>query len=198
MAVSPSGFRAVRHLSGNNTFRTETFIADDNNPKPIFIGHAVVLSSGRVVEHTSTGNGPILGVVKACYTGTKNRPRTFSLPDNGPYIPASTRGYVEVITDPDVIFEVVANSGLGADDFGQLGEIVATGSGNPKTGQSRMEMSTTTFAAQTSINNQTLPFRIIGLARSEETPIGQGFASGNATRIEVIINNHVFRQSTPV
>ena len=198
MPVSPFGFRAVRHLTGRNDWRTETFLVDDNNPKPIFIGHAVILSSGRVVEHTSTGNGPILGVVKACYTGTKNRPRTFSLPDAGPYVPASTRSYVEVIVDPDVIYEVVANSGLGNDDFGQLGEVVATGSGNPKTGQSRMEMSTTTFAAQTSVNNQTLPFRIIGLAKSEEIAGGSGYGSDEPAKIEVVINNHVYRQVTPV
>lgn len=197
MAGTPNGFKAVRHLNGHNTFRTQTFTVDDNNPKPIFQGHAVALSSGKVVEHTSTGAGPILGVVKACYTSTKNRPLTFNQPTTGPYIPASTRGFVDVYIDPDIVYEVVADSGMANDDIGQLGEITATGSGNPSTGISRMAMDTSTFAAQSSANVQTLPFRVLGLARVEEAPVGSGFGQDANTKVEVIVNNHVFRQSTP-
>lgn len=194
-----NGFKAVRHLNGNNmSFETDSFIVDDNNPKPIFVGHAVALSSGRVVEHSSALNGPILGVVAACYTSTENRPRTFGQPDAGPYVPMSSRAYVDVYVDPDIVYEVVADSGMVNDDIGQLCDIVASTSGNPKTGISYMAIDTTLLAAQTSGNNQTLPFRAIGLARSERTPIGQGFGSGNATKIEVVINNSVRRPSFPV
>lgn len=198
MAGTPNGFKAVRHLTGINNWRTQSFIVDDNNPKPIFIGHAVALSSGKVVEHSSTLAGPILGVVKACYTSTKNRPLTFNQPTTGPYIPASTRGYVDVYIDPDIVYEVVADSGMANDDIGQLGEITATGSGNPLTGISRMAMDTSTFAAQTSVNSQTLPFRVLGLARVEEAPVGSGFGQDAPTKVEVVIHNHVYRQSFPV
>lgn len=197
MVATPNGFKAVRHRNGGSCFNTESFIVDDNNPKPIFIGHAVALSSGRVVEHSSALNGPILGIVKACYTSTENRPRTFAQPDNGPFIPASTRAYVDVYVDPNIVFEVVADSGFNLDDLGQLCDITATGSGNPNTGISRMAIDTTTLAAQTSANVQTLPFRAVGLARSERTPIGAGYGSGNATKIEVVINNHYLDESFP-
>jgi len=198
MVASPNGFKAVRHLGGEIRFRSATYIVDDNNPKPIYVGHAVALTSGRVVEHSSTLAGPILGIVKACYSATKNRPLTFNQPSTGPYIPASTRGYVEVYIDPQIVYEVVADSGMPNDAQGMLGEITATGSGRNKTGQSMMEMKTSTFVAQTSVNSQTLPFRVIGIARSEEPGLGTGYESDSRTKIEVVINNHVFRQSFPV
>jgi len=196
MAATPNGFKAVRHLSGTNNFRTRTIAVDDSNPKPIYMGHAVVLSSGKAVEHTSTGVGPILGIVKACYSSLKNRPLTFNQPNSGPFIPASTAGFVDVYIDPDIVYEVVADSGMTAAQVGDLADITATGSGASNTGISKMALDTTTIAAQTSANVQTLPFRVIGLARVEETPVGSGFTA-NALKVEVIVNNHVYRQAFP-
>ena len=196
--ATANGFRAARHLNGTNCFETESYIVDDDNPKPIFQGHAVTLTSGRVVEHTSTGAGPILGIVKACYSSTENRPLTFSLPSTGNFIPASTRGFVDVYVDPDIIFEVVADSGMNVDDLGRLCDITATGSGNPTTGISRMQIDTTTLAVQTSANIQTLPFRAIGLSRRESSSIGSGFGvAGGGVTIEVMMANSVRRQAFP-
>ena len=194
--ANPFGLKAARHLFGQNTFQTGVFTVDDNNPKAIWMGQAVALASGKVVEHTSTSTSPILGVVKACYTGTKNRPRTFSQPDNGPFIPMSTRAFVEVYTDPFIVYEVVGDSAASDASIGQLCEIVASPSGNPKTGISDMQMDTSTMAAQTSANNQTLPFRVVGLAMRERTPAGSGYADRQV--VEVVINDHVYRRAFPV
>lgn len=194
--ANPFGFKAARHLFGQNTFQTGVFTVDDNNPKAIWIGQAVTLASGKVVEHTSTSTTPILGVVKATYTSTKNRPRTFSQPTSGPFIPMSTRAFVEVYTDPNIVFEVVANSAASDANIGHLCEIVASPSGNNKTGISDMQISQTTMAAQTSVNNQTLPFRVVGLAMRERAPAGAGYADRQV--IEVVIHDHVYRRAWPV
>lgn len=192
MALNPRGFRAARHLAGHTTFRTTTFQVDDSNPKPIYQGMAVTLSSGKVVEHTSTSTTPVLGVVKAAYTSTKNRPRTHSLPDNANFVPASTAAFVDVYTDPDIVYNVVADSGMAMTNIGQGCQIVASPSGNPNTGVSRMAIDTTGFAAITSANADSLQFVALGIAPESVAPAGSGYG-GNATAIEVVINNHVSR-----
>ncbi len=194
MALNPRGFRAARHLAGHTTFRTTTYQVDDSNPKIIYQGMAVVLSSGKVVEYSAAGTvQPVLGVVKSVYSATKNRPRTHSLPTTANLVPASTAAYVDVYTDPDIVYNVVANSAMNLADIGQGCEIVASPSGNPNTGVSRMAINTTTFAAITSANQDSLPFLAVGLAPESVSPAGNGYGRGNAAAIEVVINNHIMR-----
>lgn len=193
MALNPRGFRAARHLTGSTTFRTTTYQVDESNPKVIYQGMAVALSSGKVVEHSAAVNANLCGVVKSVYTATKNRPRTHSLPDNANSVPASTAAYVDVYTDPDIVYTVIANSGMAETNIGHLCDIVASPSGNPNTGVSRMGIDTTSMAAETSANVATLPFRVIGLARETVKPVTASGFTGNACAIEVVINAHTFR-----
>lgn len=188
--ADPYGFRPVRHLTGGQTFRARHYLADDNNPKPLFVGHAVVLVSGRVVEATAAGDAPILGVVKAIYGTNKNRPKINTLPSGRMQLDASTRAWVSVYDDPDIVFSITADMSVEPDDLGQVGTIVATGSGNPTTGQSRMEMDTSTFAAETTANGDTLCFKLVGGLSGLE--VNQVPVSSN--QVEVIINNHVYRK----
>lgn len=191
MARTPNGFHFSRDLGGASHPKTGSYQVDNGNPKPIFIGQAVTLSSGKVVEHTSTSTTPVLGVVRAVYSSTKNRPLTHNLPSTGNYIPASTAGFVDVMDDPRTVFRVVADAGVSAGNIGHLCDITASPSGNTTTGVSNMKISSTTFAAQTSANVKTLPFRVVGLHPSEVAPAGSGY-SGNALYIEVVVNDHLF------
>lgn len=202
--ASPRGFRAVRHINGNNCFQTKTFVVDDNNPKPIYQQHLVVLSSGRVAEATSTGTDPILGVVKALYQDTTrvsgatgsvgqflNRPLTHNLPTTGNFLPASTAGYADVYIDPDIIYEAAASGGFSDNNIGQAGTITATGSGRDSTGISLMQVDSGTFVAAASAN-ATDPLRFVGLAQSDMPPVStSAYTSGQL--VEVMIRNHIFR-----
>ena len=76
--ASPFGFRPSRHLNGSNCFSTMTFLTSALTD--LWQGQLVILASGLVQEATSTTVTPILGVIKAAYSGTKNRPLTHQLP----------------------------------------------------------------------------------------------------------------------
>lgn len=186
--ANPFGFRASRHINGSNCFSTNTFVTSALTD--LWQGQLVILASGLVQEATSTTTTPILGVVKAVYTGTKNRPTTHNLPQTANYITAGTSAFVEVYTDPDIIFEVVADSAASAGRIGMVGAILATGSGNPQTGQSRQQIDTSNFAAFASAQTAD-PLLMVGLGKREEAKIGTGYADGNI--VEVMINNHIFR-----
>lgn len=184
--MSQRGFRPARKLSGGCKFRSRPYPVNANNPKDLFVGHAVVLSSGNIVEATSTGTDPILGVIKATYTGTKNRPRTH---ESSPVrVPASTAAFVDVIDDPDVVFSIEVDGTASAAMVGQVIDIAASQSGNATTGQSGMYLQASTIAAPTSANFQTLPFRIVAAPSDLERGVA---ASGN--RVDVIINSHQFK-----
>tara|TARA_R110000822_G_scaffold49674_11_gene130107 strand:- start:3527 stop:3985 length:459 start_codon:yes stop_codon:yes gene_type:complete len=151
--------------------------------------------SGKIVEASSASTTPILGVVKALYSNVKNRPLTHNLPGTGNYVTATTTSaYVEVYIDPDIIFEVVADSAMSNLDIGQVGDIAANASGNPSTGKSRQEADGSSFVAATSANVETLPLICVGIGKTSESKIGTGWA--NDGTIEVLINNHVFRPKT--
>ena len=191
--ATPFGFRPARHLDGNNTFQSNPYQVDDSNPKKLYAGHLVALSSGKVVEATTTQTTPILGVIKAVYSATKNRPKTHSLPDGGNFVDVSSAAWVDVYDDPDIIFEGVADSAMNLSDTGQIGDIVASGSGRDSTGQSLMQLDASSFVAQTSANIGTLPLRCIGLSKKELTGT---FSDGQI--MEFVIDNHVFRQKTTI
>ena len=172
----------------------------------LFQGDPVVLSSGKAVAHSADGTSPILGVIRATYQG-RNRPNTHNLPSTGNFLAASTAGWVDVIDDPDAVFKVEVDSAAAMTAVGQLCDIAAASAaasaGNGATGQSRFQIDGSTIAAQTSANVQTLPFRVVGAPAEEEKTFSasaNGFDMGvgsSARAIEVVINDHAFRQAFP-
>lgn len=189
--ANPFGFKASRHINGSNCFSTDTFQMASAKTD-IWQGALVYRSSAGVFEQaSSTTTSPVLGVVKACYSNTKNRPLTHNLPSSGNYITAATTSaYVEIYTDPDIIFEVVADSAASAGRIGMVGAVVASTSGNPSTGVSLQQIDTSNFVAFASAQTAD-SLLIVGLGKREESKIGGGYAEGNI--VEVVINNHIFR-----
>lgn len=192
---NPFGFRASRHLNGSNCFSTNTYMT--SAVTDLWIGQLVTLVSGNIVEASSTSTTPMLGVISALYKDTKNRPLTHNQPTRGPYILAGTASaHVEVYIDPDIIYEVLADSAMSTADIGQVGDIVTNASGNPSTGVSLQQADSSTFVAITSATHSTLPLMLVGPGKRDEIKIGTGFGDRNV--VEVIINNHVFRPKTGI
>lgn len=181
-----AGFKPARHLGGENCFRTNQYKVNASNDVALFAGDAVVLSSGAVTAVTANGDSPVLGVIAALYDSNK-RPLTHSQPTNGPYLAASTAGYVDVFDDPRIVYDVVANSACSDLDIGQIGTVVADASGSPALGQSAQKMNASSIVAETTANSDTLAFKMIGLSKRNTS---ETYSDGQ--EIEVIINNHTF------
>lgn len=205
MADRGNGFIPIRSLTGSNIFHTQKFPVDDSNVTPLYTGSPCALSSGKVV-HASADNATqaYLGIVKATYRGTgKNRPNTHRLPDNGNFLEASQAGWVEVYTDPFIVYKAEVDSALSLGAIGQVGDFVLTGAaaasgGNNNTGISVAQLDGSTFAAQTTANAYTLPFLCLGIAHDEKVANtsgnGYNFGTGSSgAAVEVVINHHAFR-----
>lgn len=184
--MAQRGFRPARKITGGCRFRQRPYPVNANNPHDLFVGHAVTLSSGNVVGATTTTTTPILGVITATYTGTKNRPRTH---ESSPVrVPALTQAWVEVCDDPHAVFSIECDGTASAAMVGQCMDIAAAASGNATTGQSGMYLSTASLAAPVSGNITTLPFMVV----AAPSDLARGVAaSGN--RVDVIINHHTFK-----
>lgn len=140
----------------------------------LFIGDPVVLSGTGDARGTpgctraTAATGPITGVV----VGIANEP---SLPASNQmmelgYRPASTAGYVLVVDDPNVLYEIQEDSvggALAATSIGLNAALIA-GAGTPATRQSGFMLDSSTAAV-----TATLPLRIIGLEQREDNEIGQ-------------------------
>lgn len=185
---SGNGFRPVRTLSGGHKFRSRRYRVDTDNGHDLFIGHACVLSSGAVQECTSSPAAatPVLGVIKCLYD-TNGKPLTFN--STGIYLASATRGYADVIDDPNVVFSAVINATASSAMIGKLCDIVASGSGVPRTGISKMTLDATSVAAETSANAIALPFKIVGLSDTER------YVYSSGARVDVIVNFHAFKQN---
>lgn len=188
--MAQKGFRPVRTLSGGHKFRSRKYPVNQNNAHDLFIGHAVILSSGNVVEHSSTGTTPLLGVIKATYTTDKNRPRTHN--SGGLYIPGSAQAWVDVYDDPNIVFAVQVDATASAAMVGKIIDVVATGSGVPYTGQSGMVLDATTLTteARTSGSSNAVggPFKIVAAPSMLERD-----KTADNQYVDVIINFHAFK-----
>ena len=181
---SGNGFRPVRTLSGGHKFRSRRYRVDTANPHDLFSGHACYLVSGAVVGATTSTTTPLLGVIKCLYD-TNGKPLTFN--STGIYLASATRGYADVYDDPNIVFSAVINATASSAMIGAVCDIVAAATGTPRTGVSNMSLDATTVAAETSANQQTLPFKIVGLADTER------YVYSSGARVDVLINLHAFK-----
>lgn len=199
MATSPNvrrGFVPSRHLNGGSHFRSHRYPVNASAATGLFMGDPCYLSAGYVKPITTDDlNQKILGVIKACYASNQ-KPLTFSQPTRGPFLQASTAGWVDVYDDPGIVYRVQADATASQADVGKTVDVTASGGGNTATGYSRMEIdiSTASAASEGSLN----PFQIVGVApneldRVDGTPGVNGFGTNND--LEVVIFNGVFRNT---
>lgn len=178
-----NGFRPIKHLNGspyNGQFNLYTLPASDNTA--VFVGDLVKLSGTAdatgaypTVAQAAAGNAVIGAVVGFV-------PDYSNLNTPGQYRAASTLRYVMVADSPDLIFECESDNGgaaLAITDVGRAADILV-GSGSTTTGQSGMQLDSSTAAT----NTATFPLKIVGFSARVDNEIG------NYAKANVMINAH--------
>lgn len=177
-----NGFRPVKYKNGapySGAYNIYTLLAADGTAT--FVGDLVKLSgtadaSGRYasVAQAAAGDAVIGAVV-----GFVVDPTNLNTPQ---YRLASTLRYVMVADSPDLVFECEADGGgaeLAITDVGRACNILV-GAGSTTTGQSGMQLDSSTAATNTS----TFPLKLLGFSGRVDNEIG---ADAKAL---VIINAH--------
>jgi hypothetical protein len=178
-----NGFRPVKHLNGspyNGQFNLYTLLAADATAT--FVGDLVKLSgtadaSGAYasIAQAAAGNaviGAVIGFV----------PDYSNLNSPGQYRLASTLRFAMVADSPDLIFECESDNGgaaLAITDVGRVADVLV-GAGSTSTGQSGMQLDSSTAAT----NTATFPLRIMGFSPRVDNEIG------NFAKVLVMINAH--------
>lgn len=180
-----NGFRPVKHITGapyNGQFNTYAVLAADATA--LFVGDLVKITGTAdangiaSIAQAAAGNaviGAVVGFVPDY--ADLNRP--------GQYRTASTLRYVMVADGPDIIFEAEADNGgaaLAITDVGRSADILV-GAGSTVTGQSGMQLDSSTAATNTS----TFPLKIMGFAQRVDNEVGNSFS-----KVLVKINAHQF------
>ena len=186
---TPFGLRPVRHKSGQpyNGAVTHCYVPSSDSTA-IFIGDPVVHVGdsndneihghppGTLLEVTRAtvgDNQSISGVVVGVLADTQ---------DSTTYRAASTERVLQVVTDPDVMFEIQADGTLTADSVGLNAVLIATHSGSTVTGLSGIELDTTSDVPAADASNQLL---IHGLVPAVDNEL----ASANSKAL-VTLNTH--------
>lgn len=191
MAVNPRGFVPCRKLGGHVSFATREYQVSANNPTQIFPGDPVYLTSDGNVRRVktsgvATANGfAVLGIVRGV-KNTNRRPLTHSQPTQGPFLPASTAGFVDVIDDPDVTYIVNCDASLLDSNIGSFVSISA-GAANTAAGISGISIKLSEATAS-AVGQR---FRIVAASPMEGKFPLEGIADVDA---EVMISDHHFRR----
>lgn len=183
------GFSPVRHRSGapyNGAATEYVVLASDGTA--LYIGDPVVMSGSSdangvptVVKATAAGGAYITGVV----VGVKPETR-----DSTIYRAASTLRTLLVADDPDLVFEVQEDAVGGALALASVGLNAdwVDGTGSTTTGQSGVQLDTSTAAT-----TNTLQLRVLGFSRTVDNEP----AVANA-KVLVQFNLHSMRNLTGI
>lgn len=102
-------FSPTRTLSPNAATVTERFVACVS--AAAFIGDGMRVSAGVAKPATAVSGGAantILGVAARFYDAN-GKPMTHSMPTRGPYKPAATSGFVDVVLGAETVFTCTAD-----------------------------------------------------------------------------------------
>ena len=178
------GMKPVKMIGGAPyTGGTSRYRIAANYGTSIFQGDMVAQVTGGTVEvHADRGTVPIVGVFNGCeYTDPTTGEQKYSN-----YYPASTNAsdiIAFIIDDPNVVFEIQADSAFPiADLFGNF-DIVYTSSGSTVTGISGAELKVADGATGTSLSIKAIDI--------SEDPENDDVSSAN-TNVYVVIQNHIF------
>lgn len=184
---APFGLRPVRQLNGSpyNGATTRCFIPSTDSTA-MFVGDAVKLAGSADADGVPTVNRAaagelIAGVIVSFDADSDNLSRKHRA--------ASTDRYCNVAMSPDLVFEIKEDSvggALAATDIGLNADIIYTVAGSTDSGRSGMELDTSTKATTAA------QLRILGLAQRANNTIGADAV------VEVVINEHEFKQTTGV
>jgi hypothetical protein len=126
---APRGFKLVGHMNGAAmNARTERMYVSASESNAVGIGSPVVRNG------TSKADGDGAYAEVAAAQGTEGTPGTITgiivgvdpVPGSldKRYVPASTGGFVNVVTDPDALFEIQVDGAIAITDVGQTADMV--------------------------------------------------------------------------
>jgi hypothetical protein len=175
------GLRAMGNLSATGAQAQYGFTINDNQAGAIFQGDLVTVFDGYLVAFAPATHTAAVGVFNGCtYIDPTTGKPTFKN-----YYPGSvniTQGTIQadVIDDPAQLFTIQCDEGFVQANIGKNADVVA-GTGNTTTGQSAMELDSSTIA-----NTAALNLKIVGLYNVPGNEFGT-----NAVAV-VKINEHLF------
>lgn len=189
---NPRGFVEYKHLSGSLSPATRKYrVKADGKSGSFqkFPGDPVVLLSGNTVARIPVAGTaaalPVLGVIRSVLN-SDGRPFTFNQPSaGGPYIPASTAGFVEVNIDPFQTYLVNTDATVVSTLIGQFVDVTAN---TPNTAAGRSGFSIEVGTGLNTATN-TLAFQVIDIGSNNLDGIIGG---ENNQDVEVIISRHIF------
>ena len=184
------GFRPVLMMgSAYNGQGQQQMTIASNETNSIFMGDPVVLNANGSISRGSSAGAELVGVFNGCfYTDPTSQKPTFS--NHYPGAIVADDIVANVISDPDVIFEVkVDDANGGRAQVGSTANIATYAAGSTKSGISGVALDGSTFATSNASN-----FAVYDLSTD---PDNSDYDSANAN-ILVRINKHQYRDTTGI
>ena len=175
------GLRPLGNLSATGAQKQYGYQIEDNQAGAIYQGDLVTIVGGYVVKFAPGTHAAALGVFNGCnyIDPTTGKPTWKN------FYPGSvniTQGKIiaDVIDDPNQLFIIQADEDIVQADIGKNADVVGTG-GSSTTGQSTMELDSSTIADTAALN-----LKIVGLY---DVP---GNTLGDYAVVVVKINEHLY------
>ena len=184
------GFRPVLMMgSAYNGQGQQQMTIASNETNSIFMGDPVVLNANGSISRGSSAGAELVGIFNGCfYTDPTTQKPTFS--NHYPGAIVADDIVANVISDPDVIFEVkVDDANGGRAQVGSTANIATYAAGSTKSGISGVALDGSTFATSNASN-----FAVYDLSTD---PDNSDYDSANAN-ILVRINKHQYRDTTGI
>ena len=184
------GFRPVlMQGSDYNGQGQQQMTIASNETNSIFMGDPVVLNANGSISRGSSAGAELVGIFNGCfYTDPTTQKPTFS--NHYPGAIVADDIVANVISDPDVIFEVkVDDANGGRAQVGSTANIATYAAGSTKSGISGVALDGSTFATSNASN-----FAVYDLSTD---PDNSDYDSANAN-ILVRINKHQYRDTTGI
>ena len=184
------GFRPVlMQGSAYNGQGQQQMTIASNETNSIFMGDPVVLNANGSISRVSSAGAELVGIFNGCfYTDPTTQKPTFS--NHYPGAIVADDIVANVISDPDVIFEVkVDDANGGRAQVGSTANIATYAAGSTKSGISGVALDGSTFATSNASN-----FAVYDLSTD---PDNSDYDSANAN-ILVRINKHQYRDTTGI
>ena len=184
------GFRPVlMQGSAYNGQGQQQMTIASNETNSIFMGDPVVLNANGSISRGSSAGAELVGIFNGCfYTDPTTQKPTFS--NHYPGAIVADDIVANVISDPDVIFEVkIDDANGGRAQVGSTANIATYATGSTKSGISGVALDGSTFATSNASN-----FAVYDLSTDPEN---SDYTVANAN-ILVRINKHQYRDTTGV
>jgi hypothetical protein len=166
-----------------------------NNAGPFYPGDPVTMAAGGQLArgtHVGTAGLNVVGVVRSVHDAN-DKPLVFSQPTRGPFLPASTAGFLYVNTDPDMVYLVAtettaAQSMVNRYVSATVAQVCAVS--QDLIGRSAFVLRTADVTVS-AVGSQ-FPYKIVGLGPNH---LDRAFnnSGGLGTDVEVIIVGHAYR-----